>query len=119
ERLFTLLRWAGGLYLIWMGLGMMLKDESKRRRHRPRLSESGAFLRGFLVQSSNPKSLVFFVALLPQFIDTDASLLPQVSILAVTSLFIELAVLSGYVWTALRVKHYLGEKDLRVFRVMA
>jgi threonine/homoserine/homoserine lactone efflux protein len=54
------------------------------------------FLNGFVLQASNPKALVFFTALLPQFIDPRASVLTQVTILAVTSVLIEFCVLLAY-----------------------
>jgi homoserine/homoserine lactone efflux protein len=47
---------------------------------------------GFVLQMSNPKALVFFNALLPQFVNPHAPVWPQVAILAATSLVIEFAV---------------------------
>ena len=54
------------------------------------------FLNGFVLQLANPKALVFFVALLPQFIDPHGSVLLQVAVLAVTSVVIEFFVLLAY-----------------------
>jgi homoserine/homoserine lactone efflux protein len=52
--------------------------------------------RGFAVQAANPKALVFFTALLPQFIDPVGSLAFQVGVLGATSVVIEFVVLAGY-----------------------
>lgn len=119
DSLFTALRWLGGLYLIGMGLSMMFMAGEKRRRRRPHLGDGSVFLQGFLVQSANPKSLVFFAALLPQFINVEAAVVPQVLILGVTSVVIEFTVLAGYVWTALRLHRYLGERKMGWVRILA
>ena len=63
--LFEVLRWSGALYLIWLGV--------RAWRHAgqpPALSGSQVhFWRGFLVALSNPKTIAFFTAFLPQFVD--------------------------------------------------
>jgi homoserine/homoserine lactone efflux protein len=65
-----------------------------------------AFVRGLAVQAANPKALVFFVALLPQFVDAHASIPEQVAVLAVTSIVIEYAVQAVYVWITARAGAY-------------
>jgi len=105
--LFTVIRWAGSAYLIWIGARMVLSwwrgeaaiatadapdaTEASRRGRKP-----GPFTQGFMVQGANPKALLFFSAILPQFIDPNASVPLQVGILAVSSIVIELAVLALY-----------------------
>jgi threonine/homoserine/homoserine lactone efflux protein len=54
------------------------------------------FANGFVLQVANPKALVFFVALLPQFIDARGAVVAQVLILGVTSVIIEFFVLLAY-----------------------
>ena len=62
-----------------------------------------AIYRGALtLQLSNPKALLFFLALLPQFIDTQHRVGPQMVILAVTSMLPEFCILLGYGWLAQR-----------------
>jgi homoserine/homoserine lactone efflux protein len=56
--------------------------------------------RGFALQVANPKALMFFVALLPQFIDARRPVAPQITILAITSVAIEFIVLGGYGYLA-------------------
>ena len=54
------------------------------------------FADGLALQLSNPKAIVFFSAILPQFIDPRHAILPQIVILGLTSTLCEFAVLSGY-----------------------
>ena len=96
--LFTVLKWAGAAYLIWLGI--------KLWRAEPRLADlqsgSGAetnpamFWNAFVVTALNPKSIVFFVAFVPQFIDPTKAALPQFVILEAT--FLALAVATGTLW---------------------
>src|SRR5262245_36388994 len=96
SQLFTALKWAGAAYLVWLGL-RMLASRSREPAAVVAQAVPRAFARGFVVQAANPKALVFFVALLPQFIDPAASVGLQVLILGTSSVLIELLVLSGYV----------------------
>ncbi|MDQ0466343.1 threonine/homoserine/homoserine lactone efflux protein [Caulobacter ginsengisoli] len=79
EMAFTLLKWAGAAYLVWMGAGMILKP---RRTYDPvpasrppggspyplRAGEVGGFNRGLMTNLLNPKVGVFYVSFLPQFV---------------------------------------------------
>jgi homoserine/homoserine lactone efflux protein len=58
------------------------------------------FLGAFTLQLSNPKALLFFLALLPQFIDTQRAVAPQMLILAATSILPECCILLAYGWLA-------------------
>lgn len=102
NEVFTLLKWAGAVYLVWLGIRMLVTkpvaiEVEPQPVHR-------AFARGFLVQAANPKALVFFVALLPQFIDAQGAVVHQVLILGVSSVVIELAVLVLYVAAAVKAR---------------
>jgi len=76
---FAVLKWAGAAYLVWLALAM-LRDGL--RADRPvavaddrRAASPGAarlFVQGLLTNVLNPKVAIFFLALLPQFIDADA-----------------------------------------------
>jgi threonine/homoserine/homoserine lactone efflux protein len=67
------------------------------------------FARAFAVQAANPKAIVFFTALLPQFIDPAGSVPFQVAILALTSIAVEFLVLASYGAFAGRVSRLAGE----------
>jgi homoserine/homoserine lactone efflux protein len=106
RELFVAVKWAGAAYLVWLGLRMLLgspEAPSSDRAPAPR-----AFARGFVVQGANPKSIVFFTALLPQFLHTEAAIAPQVLLLGASSVSIELAALGIYAVVAARTRRWAG-----------
>jgi threonine/homoserine/homoserine lactone efflux protein len=97
---YTVVKVAGAAYVVWLGVQAIRHRADartallagERTPERP-----GQSLRtGFLVGVSNPKTIVFFVAFLPQFTDPGAAALPQVLALGVA--FAALAVVSDSVW---------------------
>ncbi len=96
---FTVIKWAGAAYLIYLGARMVFTRRAKWVANEPAeaLSSRGSFWNGFVVQIANPKAIVFFTALLPQFINPDGPIARQIFILAISSIVIELGVLSIYV----------------------
>jgi threonine/homoserine/homoserine lactone efflux protein len=91
--LFELLRWAGAAYLIWLGV------RAWRNAGPPTQPTSGDhvhFWQGFLVALSNPKTLAFFTAFLPQFVDPARPAARQLAVMcAVTAM---LAALTDSGW---------------------
>jgi threonine/homoserine/homoserine lactone efflux protein len=108
HEVFTVLKYVGAAYLVYLGVltirgaGLGLPVEGQRA---PDGDGWRMLARGFLLQTANAKALIFFVALLPQFIDARAPLAPQVLLLAVTSLVIEFFVLAAYGCFAGRAAH--------------
>jgi homoserine/homoserine lactone efflux protein len=107
---FLAIKWFGVAYLVWLGIAQW------RAEARPvQLDESAPmsaremFVRAYLVNVSNPKALVFMLAVLPQFIDPHATLWPQYVICATTIFFTDAVVMSGYVLLAARVLSSLRE----------
>jgi len=98
-RIFFLVKWAGAAYLIYLGVKALLLKSSALDDPQ---SAPGArsfrrlFVDGLLLQLSNPKAIVFFAALLPQFIDPKGDLVLQVVVLGITSIVIEFVVLLCY-----------------------
>jgi threonine/homoserine/homoserine lactone efflux protein len=91
--LFELLRWAGALYLVWFGV----RAWRGAGRTQPMLAGNQVhFWRGFLVAVSNPKTLAFFTAFLPQFIDRTLPSGRQLAVMCVVSVL--LAALSDSCW---------------------
>jgi homoserine/homoserine lactone efflux protein len=103
--LFQIIKWAGAAYLVFIGLKMLL---AKRSTTNPADLTSAPkpsmklFSEGLVTQLSNPKAIVFFSALLPQFLTPDEGVLEQFAILGIVSLGIELCVLLTYGWAAER-----------------
>ena len=99
--LFVGVKWLGAAYLIYLGVKTFVDRglASEDGREKPALGDgsgSRLLLRGFAVQAANPKALVFFTALLPQFINPGAPVAIQLLILGISSLFVEFLVLAGY-----------------------
>lgn len=97
---FTVVKWAGGLYLLYLGLKLLRAGGSAAMTAAaPALESRGrVFLNTYLVTALNPKGLVFFVAFLPQFVDPAAPAGRQLTVLAVT--FVALAIVNATLYTA-------------------
>ncbi|MDV8147521.1 LysE family translocator [Arthrobacter sp. B10-11] len=97
--LFTLVKFAGAAYLVFLGI------QAIRHRGRsttaPGPSRSGSTFRilreGFIVGATNPKSLVFFVAVLPQFVEYSAGGIPM-QLASLGAVFLLIALVSDSVW---------------------
>ena len=99
--LFTVLKWLGALYLIWLGIKLWRAGvDPSALTTKPAKSElRDMFRNAFVVTALNPKSIVFFVAFVPQFIDPAAPALVQFAILEAT--FLVLAAVNILVWVLL------------------
>jgi len=104
---FATLKWAGAAYLTWVGLGMLFAAGDRPTAPSGAAPER-ALARGVVVQGSNPKALIFFLALLPQFVDPTVRVGFQLLVLGISGLVIELVVLSIYVTLAVRVRRVAG-----------
>ena len=94
---FSSIRWLGAAYLVWLGISVFFGTSTVLTvRAGAATSPARTWLNGFVLQAANPKALVFFVALLPQFIDPHGAVLGQIAILGVTSVVIEFFVLLAY-----------------------
>ena len=105
ETLFTVVKWAGVAYLVYLGIVTWRApargfEEDRGDRE---TTARGVFMRGFWVNATNPKGIIFFAAILPQFIDVARPQLPQYAILAGTTFAVDLAVMMGYTALAARV----------------
>ncbi len=105
--LFAAIKWAGVAYLVFVGLKMLLsKTEADAAEGVPRVAPQRSlklFSQGLLTQLSNPKALVFFTALLPQFVSPTAGrVFEQFLVLGVVSIAVECPVLLSYGWLAER-----------------
>ncbi|MDH0646559.1 LysE family transporter [Pseudomonas sp. GD03858] len=107
---FQLIKWFGVAYLVylaykqWRALPMDMNDESGVRPIGKPLS---LVFRGFLVNVSNPKALVFMLAVLPQFINPHEALLAQYVAITVTMISVDMLVMAGYTGLASRVLRLL------------
>ncbi|MCG6541363.1 LysE family translocator [Pseudomonas sp. KSR10] len=92
---FTVIKWAGGLYLLYLGVKLLRAGISATERVVPAAPGSRwkLFANTYLVTALNPKGIVFFVAFLPQFIDPSAGVTQQLWVLAIT--FVVMATLNA------------------------
>jgi threonine/homoserine/homoserine lactone efflux protein len=86
---FDWVRFAGAAYLVWLGIKLIrFPVEGLSAEAPPPPPRGGFFLQGLVVLLSNPKILVFFGALIPQFMDMSRDHAPQVALLGVTFMVI-------------------------------
>ena len=111
SRFFTAAKWAGAAYLIYLGVKALRSSGASREvaLGAAMPAAQGAARRVYLgaltLQLANPKALLFFLALLPQFIDPARPVAQQMLILAATSMLPEFFILMGYGWLAHRALH--------------
>lgn len=98
-RLFFVIKWLGAGYLVYLGLSHFFGKTSVMSlpEDRPGLRSDPRILRdGFFLQMANPKALLFFTAILPQFINPAHDVAVQVFILGASSTLIEFIILFTY-----------------------
>ena len=100
---FTMVKWAGGVYLLYLGVRMLRAGASAAEIASPMAPGSRwrVFATTYLVTALNPKSIVFFVAFLPQFINHDAPVTQQLWILTIT--FVAMATVNATLYAAFAV----------------
>lgn len=112
--LFTLLKWVGAAYLIYLGVkllrsaptaGLELPDADT-------ISASRVFGHTAAVTALNPKSIAFFIAFVPQFVRPEAALLPQFSILIVTFVTLAAANAFAYALAASRLRRVISRPGI-------
>ncbi|TOK70682.1 LysE family translocator [Vibrio parahaemolyticus] len=112
EFVFNIIKWCGAAYLIWLGIqAFRSKQNDFAKSDSAQVSTSlvSAYTSGFIVGSSNPKAIIFFTALFPQFIDPTASLLTQYAIFAGTFVVFELSWLTFYALLGVKTSNWLFE----------
>lgn len=100
--LFTALKWAGAVYLVWLGV-KLLRSAPRARLGRLEAaapaSARAVFGHAAMVTALNPKSIAFFIAFAPQFVTPGAPLAPQFAVLIAT--FVALAAANALVYALL------------------
>ncbi len=112
---FSAVKLCGALYLIWLGLrqwcarvpGAYAQENAPKNAAAHDIPRHQKLLAGFLCNASNPKSIVFMAAMLPQFMQTTRPIAPQLFILLLTTLVIDSAVMLGYAAVAAHLARWL------------
>lgn len=120
-RVFAVAKWTGAAYLICLGVKSLRAavycnpvalDTAGSPALPVRYDRRRVFLGALILQFSNPKALLFFLALLPQFIDTQRPTTPQIVVLAATSVVPEFCILLSYGWLAHRAARASEKFDM-------
>ncbi len=108
---FGVIKWLGGIYLVYLGLRLLLDAQRAMPLTRPEARQASPrklFGNAFVVTALNPKSIVFFIALLPQFISPAHALLPQLWLLGVTFVMLAAIGATAYALFATSIRQWLA-----------
>ncbi|EJL49007.1 putative threonine efflux protein [Rhizobium sp. CF122] len=98
--LFTVLKWIGGAYLIWLGVKLwrapVISEPMADNDNLPEKKSLKVFLHAYVVTALNPKSIVFFVAFVPQFLNPDLPFFGQMLVMEAT--FLVLATINASIY---------------------
>ncbi|APX14157.1 LysE family translocator [Tateyamaria omphalii] len=114
---FSVIKWLGVAYLVWIGLRMMMSKGGSGRGQTATGRPARLFRLGFVTSMTNPFAVVFFAALFPQFIAVDAPILPQLLILGATYLVVDGATLLLWGWAGDRVAARLNASLATINRI--
>ena len=117
---FTVVKYAGAAYLVYLGVRRLLTAGTREAEPGPddRATTTRLFWQGVVVNLLNPKTALFFLAFLPQFVDPDAAA-PALQIFALGMIFVAIALCSDSIWALAagtlggwlrRSRWYLGVK---------
>jgi threonine/homoserine/homoserine lactone efflux protein len=112
---FRALALAGALYLAWLGVSAFRNAGSSEGTVRTRKPSSHAFRDGVFVAMSNPKSLIYIVALLPPFVDARSPVVPQLVLLAVIAMSIDVAMGAAYILAGNGLARALADRSTRIW----
>jgi homoserine/homoserine lactone efflux protein len=127
ETLFAIVRYAGAAYLVYLGVRLLIAgvkagrvaDEpgpdrasgasgasrSSATASAPATANRGAFWQGFVTHLSNPKAVLYWTALLPQFVDPARPIAAQTVTLGLIGIAMDLCILAGYGFAAAGTRH--------------
>jgi homoserine/homoserine lactone efflux protein len=120
EPVFDLLKWGGALYLAALGVVSFAKSFRKDivppAEPIPTVRAShGAFIDGLMIGLGNPKTIIWFLTLLPQFINKDRDVFAQTMVIATVGTIIDLAVQALYVYAGGAMSRFLARPAIRAW----
>jgi len=107
--LFLAIKWIGVAYLIWLGIQFWRQRQSADIESHVAAPGPTRFWQATLINITNPKGMVFLVALIPQFIDPVLPQQPQLLLISATLLIIDLCVMTGYSGLAATLRHRFAD----------
>ena len=108
---FTVIKWMGGIYLIYLGSQLLRNAGRSLPLKNAETGEASAkrlFGNAFIVTALNPKSIVFFIALLPQFISPSHAVLPQLWILGISFVVLATVGAASYALFASSIRRFFA-----------
>jgi threonine/homoserine/homoserine lactone efflux protein len=107
--LFTILKWLGAAYLVYLGIRLWRAGGTLDAAPRTDAVSAARMLgHAWLVTALNPKSITFFVAFLPAFLDPNADFLTQMVVFETTFLVLAFANAFGYALVAARARGFVA-----------
>lgn len=113
--LFMLVKFIGAFYLVYLGIKFIknknvlnIDDINSNEKIK---GNKSYFFESFFLAVTNPKPILFFTAIFPQFLDLQVSILPQFLIMTFAFLFISFFSLMSYAYLAKKSKSYLSNKN--------
>ena len=107
--LFALLKWVGAAYLVYLGVKLWRAGGALQAAPRTDAASAARMLgHAWLVTALNPKSITFFVAFLPAFLDPQADFLTQMLVFETTFLLLAFANAFGYALVAARARGFVA-----------
>ena len=94
--LFNFLKWAGALYLIYLGIKAFRTKANVSEATVKQMKKGSVYFNALLVTALNPKGIIFFIAFFPLFINPDTLVFPQMLIMAVSFLAVSIVSVSTY-----------------------
>ncbi len=104
---FSAIKWIGVAYLLYLGCKALFSRSAliDIKPGAPQKKRSALFLQGLFIMLSNPKAMLFFTAIMPQFIDVSKPIVPQILIMGATTYALQIPIYCAYA--------YMGERLTR------
>ncbi len=114
---FGIVKWAGGLYMLYLGFRLFYPATAASTDNtlQAQFSPWAFFRKTYLVTALNPRGIAFFLAFLPQFVNTDTAVVPQLLILAITFVFLATLNASLYSFFAVTASQILSSTGAQRF----
>jgi len=112
---FLWLKWAGVAYLVYLGINHIIYAASGKKQQ-TQITALGSFQRGFWVSLTNPKTILFFSAFLPQFALQPSSYFSQITLLSLVFWLVAAFVNCSYVVLSRKLSSLLKNKELSKYQ---